>query len=182
MRLFIAIPVTDEVRAEIARIEALLRERGVDAKWVEPELLHVTLAFLGEQDEPAGRAAVRALDGVRAAPIELALGSLGAFPSIEEPRVLWAGFARGEPEMAALAQATRERLAREGVALSDEKPFNAHLTIGRPRGRGAATARAALEGVRPEPVAWRADRVALFSSVPGPGHPLYSIVAERRLS
>jgi hypothetical protein len=48
MRLFVALAISDEIRASVA---GLIRElRGLDAaaKWVRPEQLHVTLKFIGE--------------------------------------------------------------------------------------------------------------------------------------
>lgn len=44
MRLFIAIELPDDLKAALGR----LRVDVPGARWVQPEQLHLTLAFLGE--------------------------------------------------------------------------------------------------------------------------------------
>jgi 2'-5' RNA ligase len=54
MRLFIAIDINDDVRAAVAKLQQELKGRMKNQnglKWVNPELMHLTLKFLGEADE-----------------------------------------------------------------------------------------------------------------------------------
>ncbi|MFO7821334.1 MAG: 2'-5' RNA ligase family protein [Lentisphaeria bacterium] len=51
MRSFIAIPIPKAVKEYIVGVQEFLRQRGVKAKWVRPESSHLTLLFLGEQDQ-----------------------------------------------------------------------------------------------------------------------------------
>ena len=51
MRLFIAIDINDDVRAAVAKLQQELKGRMKNQnglKWVNPELMHLTLKFLGE--------------------------------------------------------------------------------------------------------------------------------------
>ena len=53
MRLFIALPVTAELRQTLADAQAALRRQGVRGRFTAPENQHMTLAFLGNADDPA---------------------------------------------------------------------------------------------------------------------------------
>ena len=52
MRLFIAIDIDDDIRAEIGKVQQKLMRRisagGSAIKWVDPELMHLTLKFAGD--------------------------------------------------------------------------------------------------------------------------------------
>src|SRR4030042_5929587 len=54
MRLFIAIDINDDVRKAVAKLQQDIKSRLRNQnglKWVNPELMHLTLKFLGEADE-----------------------------------------------------------------------------------------------------------------------------------
>ncbi len=54
MRLFVALDLDDAIRNRIARFLDGVRAFAPDARWVQPESLHITLKFIGEQSEEAG--------------------------------------------------------------------------------------------------------------------------------
>jgi len=134
LRLFVAIELPAAWRRYLAaRAAELERLAPGYARWVAPELLHLTVVFLGEQP-PAQRAAIeRALRDAtaRQAPFQLALGPLGHFGGAV-PRVLWVGAHASGHGLEALHAAVGAALAAEGVAF-DRKPLVAHLTLGRAR-------------------------------------------------
>jgi 2'-5' RNA ligase len=157
-RLFIAVPVADEVRRAAARLIAELRLAGADYKWVEPGNLHLTLRFFGAT--PLERLAEIEVLMRRAAQrprFEVSFGVVGAFDSWDDPKVVWVGVTKGGAELGALAKACGG--AEEG------RPFSAHLTIGRRRGTtGRDRLRAAaLQSGFPE-LRQVVDRVVLFES------------------
>ncbi|MCX5686638.1 MAG: RNA 2',3'-cyclic phosphodiesterase, partial [Candidatus Omnitrophica bacterium] len=87
MRAFIAIELSDEIKAALAQIQSHLKYAGADVKWVEKDNIHLTLKFLGEIDEKKCGKVKAALDEVAksAWPFELSLKDIGAFPKIESP-------------------------------------------------------------------------------------------------
>ena len=89
MRAFLAIELSPECRAWIARGLDALRERNPAVRWVDPANLHVTLHFFGEipDSEAPGIAAAlgRATEGH--APFPMALGRPGSFGG-RVPRVV----------------------------------------------------------------------------------------------
>src|SRR5438046_402500 len=84
VRLFFAILLPEEVREELSRVQAEIREaigrEGV--RWEDPRKFHITLRFLGEiaeaQVEEIKEAGREAAQGC--APFTLGLDALGAFP------------------------------------------------------------------------------------------------------
>jgi 2'-5' RNA ligase len=51
IRSFIALELSDEVRANLMQLLTALRQMPAPVKWVEAENLHLTLKFLGEVPE-----------------------------------------------------------------------------------------------------------------------------------
>jgi len=150
MRLFVAVDIPDEMRAEISRACALLRSIAADARWVRPESLHLTVKFIGEQPEERVDA-IRAALAATAKPVAFHVGlhGLNFFPDKRHPRVL-ATFVqeeKGQAQMAELATQVDLQLAPLKIA-REERAYRGHLTLARldPRGRHGAL-EAALAGM-----------------------------------
>lgn len=140
----------------LARALAALSASGADARWSDDRTFHVTAAFLGETAAdrvPALRAAMAAAQADSPPPAEAAFDTLGAFPSFDAPRVVWAGVGRGAGDMAAAQRALARRL-RDAVFPVEERPFLPHTTLGRLR--TARGREALLAAARPwrSPAAW----------------------------
>lgn len=170
-RLFIALPVDEAVRSAAARLIAGLEKTGADYKWVEPRNLHLTLRFFGEtplERIPELEALLKS--AARRPPFELVFSGLGAFPSWDEPRVVWLGVSQGDRELAELAAALG--------AGEEGRPFAAHLTLGRRRGRsGIEKLKEAVVAGVPE-LRQQAARIALFDSRPTSAGPVYAVRKE----
>jgi len=163
VRAFLAVPLPESARACAG--EAIETLRGAvpdDVRWTPPENQHLTLKFLGEIQEDRVDALVERASAKLAgiAPVELALGGFGAFPSAREARVLWLGVSRGAGVLAKLARRL-DSAARVVGAERERRPFAAHLTLGRLR----APARVEIERLpAPNAVAWTASEVVLYES------------------
>ena len=134
MRLFLAVEISDTVRAAAAEAADALRHRiDVDARWISPGNLHITLWFFGEVADAQVRALTSALDTpLPVAPFEIELGGLGAFPPKGPPRVLWLGVRSGHDRLAALHRELAARLSVLGFE-PERRGFSAHLTLARVR-------------------------------------------------
>jgi len=64
MRVFIAIELPPEIKASLAQLQNQLKTSGADAKWVEPQNIHLTLKFLGEIEEQKLAQIVSIIEGV----------------------------------------------------------------------------------------------------------------------
>jgi 2'-5' RNA ligase len=186
LRCFVAIDLSPEVRAAVARAQLRIRKAapGADVRWSDPEQFHLTLKFLGAVPEERVPAVSSALEPVAAtaAPIALGAAALGAFPSLRRPRVLWAGLTAGVAELAALAASVDGAVAALGFP-REARPFSAHLTIGRvrsPRGGGALAA--AVEGAGAAAFgSWTASELVLYESRLRPAGALHVPVTRHRL-
>lgn len=177
MRLFFAAPLEPAARARVAGLVDALARTGADYKWVEPQNLHLTLAFLGETPEdrlPALKEALAAAARGRAA-FSLVFDRIGAFDSLKRPRVLWLGASVGAEALAEIAQP---------LIPPDEaaRPFKTHLTLGRQRSprslRRLQDEIAALKSIRIE---GRIDRILLLRSALSSKGPTYEELACARL-
>ncbi|WP_165865560.1 RNA 2',3'-cyclic phosphodiesterase [Vallicoccus soli] len=163
MRLFVALVPPAAVVAQVRAGTAAARAAAPGLRWVPPDRLHLTLAFLGEVPDDRVPELTAAL--ARAcAPLprpRLALHSAGRFGG----RVLWAGVQGATADLERLAAACGAAAARCGVPLED-RPYRAHLTLARAREPyDLAPLVALLDGLRAGP--WTARSATLVRSRPG---------------
>jgi 2'-5' RNA ligase len=90
-RLFVALPIPDDLRTEIGRTRRTIERELPEAAWVRPPNQHLTLKFLGDTDDDRERELVEALGTVASAPIPIRLAGGGFFPPGRSPRVAWLG-------------------------------------------------------------------------------------------
>lgn len=169
MRLFFALPLPDELKTRLAAFQQRSKGLGLPASWPDPQGLHLTLAFLGEQDETCVplllEVARRAVASHEA--FTLRTSTLGGFPSDRRARILWLGVEQ-EPRLDVLCARLRQGLREVGQAF-DEKPFRAHLTLARFK----AAVDIGLLGGAPEPCPFAVRELALLQSVTTPAGSRY---------
>lgn len=172
MRLFVGVELDEEVRAACAAAARAAEERlrGAGApsiRWIPPENLHITLAFLGHLAESRTASIVGALGGQWAAEeFPFALAGAGAFPPSGPPRTLWVGVRQGSDRLGELYGVVAERLSGVGIE-PERRPYHPHITIGRVTHANRATARkvrAVLEAVRVANASGRVRSLTLFES------------------
>lgn len=135
LRLFIAVDPPADTRRHAAGIIDRLRRCAAPVTWVDPQRLHLTLHFLGD-DVPRGALPdlCAALDAAATAcpPIDVVFAGVGAFPDLARPRVIWLDLQRGAEPLGRLHAALAARLRSLGHHV-EERPFRPHLTLGRLR-------------------------------------------------
>ena len=182
MRLFVAVDLPDAVRDAARDTAATLRERlrrsrvRLDARWVDPANMHLTVRFIGHVPDDRASLLIEGLRSpVPAAPFELRLAGGGAFPPRGAPRVFWIGVPRGLEFLRGLHEEFNRRVAPFGYAPED-RPFSAHLTLARvkdvARGDGPR-ARAIVEQLDIDLGAFPVSAAALFQSRLSPHGPTY---------
>jgi len=180
MRLFLAINLPAAVRDRIFQDAEPLRAASAAVKWIAAPSLHVTLKFLGEQDESRVEDIQRAVSGAVSmhAPFNVETTEFGAFPNFHRPRVVWLGMT-AETRLRALAGDIDRALAPLGFA-PEARAFQAHVTLGRVRGEMRlpdAKALAQAAALRLTRRAFPVRTVDLMRSELGPGGSRYSVVA-----
>ena len=134
MRAFIAIDLSDDVRAAIEEAQTRLKQTpvGVKISWTKVANLHLTLQFLGDVEEVVVDKLTPALRLVATQyqPFEVTVRSAGAFPDERRPRVVWVGCDDAGKRLPALAQAVHSAMQPFGFT-PEHREFSAHLTLGR---------------------------------------------------
>jgi len=188
MRTFIAIELSQEIKDKLSELQDLLKKAGADVKWIEPENIHLTLKFLGEIDEGKSIKITGAIEDTakKSRQFQMSLGSLGAFPRIEFPRIVWVGIDKGDKETAVLARELEERIEELGIS-KEERPFSSHITIGRVKGTlnkdGLANNLKELENYfSGRNIEFDVTKITLFKSTLGPGGPVYAALKEVKLT
>jgi RNA 2',3'-cyclic 3'-phosphodiesterase len=146
---------------------------------------HITLRFLGEVAPERNELLTARLATVarNVAPFGLRLEGVGAFPTPENPRVVWVGATQGQEELTELARRVRESLEPEFGPERDR--FVPHLTLFRVRSaRDREAALELLAGRRPAPPPreLRVEEMLLKESVLGPGGADHRTIARFRLA
>ena len=126
VRAFIAVEPSAEIRNEISAAGQNLRGAG-RLSFVSPNLMHITLKFLGEVPESQIQKIAASLDDISATPYTL--HSLGISTFGRPPRVIKAEVHDGGAT-ASLAADVESRMAKLGFK-REEKPFSPHITIAR---------------------------------------------------
>ena len=120
MRLFVAIQLSDEIKKTIMGILHDLKQKGVKGNYVPAQNLHLTLAFIGETDDPG--AVKEALKNVSFKPFKLSLSDMGTFGNL-----LWTGM-KGNQGLSAAVKSVRDALDAAGIEY-DRKEFKPHITL-----------------------------------------------------
>lgn len=133
-RCFVAVAPDDGLRTGLADAMAgwSADPRADGLRWVEPDALHLTLAFLGDVEPervPALEASIAAL-AARHRAVVVPTGRLGAFSRPGSARVLWYGVGDDGGAIAALAGDLAAALG-----LDVDGPFRPHVTLARARHR-----------------------------------------------
>ncbi|MEW5937139.1 MAG: RNA 2',3'-cyclic phosphodiesterase [Candidatus Thermoplasmatota archaeon] len=112
-----------------------LKRTKVRMKLVEADNIHMTLKFLGDVDERKNErileAMHRAVEGFQA--FEMTLKGAGAFPGMNNIRVVWIG-AEGAEALSEIAARLNSYLKKVGFP-PEERGFTPHITIARVKDR-----------------------------------------------
>lgn len=125
MRLFIAIPLPEDVKQQLQDLQQPID--GV--RWQNKAQMHLTLKFLGDTPGEQFQELIPTLEEVEAEPFSITLKEFGYFPKGKYPRVLWAGVEENNTLME-LQQKVEKACSVVGFE-QENRPFTPHVTIGR---------------------------------------------------
>lgn len=133
IRAFIAIDLSPEIRRMLEQVTRQLKDQlaGVPIRWVPAENIHLTLMFLGDVSVKNLEILTKVLQNEVSShhSFEFSVGGLGAFPNTRHARVLWVGV-EAPAELLSIQRGIETAVSRLGYARED-RPFSAHLTLGR---------------------------------------------------
>lgn len=132
IRSFLAFELPGDIGKEVKRISTEIRKTDLNAGWVKPENIHLTVVFIGTVDENDIKRIIQAVDKTadKYGPFEISLKGAGLFPNIKRPKVMWLGLDCDIRALGNLRDDLQKRLEPFGVE-PEKRPFRPHLTIGR---------------------------------------------------
>ena len=140
MRCFIAVEIEDRsTLMNILKFKRELELLDLDAKFVEDENVHITIRFLGEIGLATVEGVKKILQdlGKVFSKFEMEIKGFGAFPSLNNPRVLWIGVGEGSEHLYNVRRYIDAELTKKGFADIHKDPheFHPHITIARIKSR-----------------------------------------------
>ncbi len=181
IRVFIAVPISEELRTVLEAIQRRLREAGGPVGWVRPDLFHITLRFLGDIDEGkvAGLSAMLDEAASSIPPGNVECVGIGTFGTRYGPSVIWAGCSDPDGTLGRLFEAVESGL--DGLGFPEERRvFHPHITLGRVRRRRGAPRElvpltSAIDSHRSAALGgFRAEAILLVQSRLSPGGAIYT--------
>ena len=142
MRLFIGIPLAEEVIDALERLSRSLRSTNDGLRWSSPETWHITLQFLGETSVERCGCLVRRLGAIKSPAVPVWLHGTGFF---DRAGVFFAGV-NVSPELRQLEKLIIAATSQCGVA-AEERPYHPHVTLARAKGDGKGGALRKLKDV-----------------------------------
>jgi RNA 2',3'-cyclic 3'-phosphodiesterase len=132
VRTFVAIPLPDQCRDMLGKLQQKLRATDADASWVAVSSIHLTLKFLGEIEPAIVPDMARAFRDIAKPLRELTLRvyGLGCFPNPKNPRVIWSAVSGDTDALSKIQIGVENACVGFGFA-AEERPFSPHLTLGR---------------------------------------------------
>lgn len=126
MRTFIAIPLPEEVKQELVRVQnELLLNQKDNFKAAKAKEFHLTLKFLGEINEHKIEKIKGSLSKVNFESFNISLSRIGVFPSENYIRVIWVGL---DPKDK-INELQKEIDGKLGDLFKKDNRFHAHLTL-----------------------------------------------------
>jgi 2'-5' RNA ligase len=182
-RTFIALEIKEIIKELLAEVQQKIGSEIGGIKWVKPNNLYLTLKFLGptceDKIEDISDILINAAGNLNS--FNISVSGLGAFPSSNNPKVIWAGL-RADDVLYNIQKDIDISLESLGFA-KGKRPFSPHLTIGRLRdGRAKKQLKDVFEQIRTEPGSFEADRITFYKSDLMPEGPVYSELKSIQLS
>ncbi|GCE20440.1 RNA 2',3'-cyclic phosphodiesterase [Dictyobacter kobayashii] len=117
-------------------------------RWVDPQGIHLTLAFLGELDDErlASASAAAQKASQLCTPFSYSLTQPGIFGSPRQPRVLWMGIEEVSGSLKRLHRLLQQELEQSDFE-TETRPFSPHLTLARGKAPLNATEQATLQKI-----------------------------------
>jgi len=186
VRTFVAVEISEAVRAAAAKVIGRLAKCNASIRWVEPENMHLTLKFLGEVEAVELPDVCRAVEEAAAevTGFTFDVAGVGAFPKVERPRTIWLGVTEGAEKLAELQERLEKGLKKLGYP-PDNRRFSPHLTLGRVKHAGPELAEVSelIRSLADQPAGTtEVDELAVFSSELTREGPIYQALSHAGLA
>lgn len=137
MRLFISVNLNQETKEKLFSVQSELKEKisqkyPYSVKWENKDNFHLTLLFLGEVDNGSSEEIISSLGKIKVKNTDEIIirgKSLNAFPSLNNPRVLFVDLFDENKLIEKLYLKIADSM--EMLGFRPDKKFHNHITLGR---------------------------------------------------
>lgn len=182
MRFFIALEIPKENLASFQAIQRDLQTLIPQLRLTALDKIHLTLAFLGEQDKVLKDDLTDIIKSAakNVLSFTISLESLGGFPNIHHPQVIWIGVKGDVDKIFFIREKIKDGLENLDLP-ADERRFIPHITIAKLNNHIQITGELeeALEKIMDQsfdPI--RISSIKLFESVPSNGFHKHNTLAK----
>ncbi len=180
-RIFVALDLSKKARAEIQKIQNELKRlnQKVHLRWVDPDIYHLTLLFIGHIDEWQLRqvtAALKLIAGKFQA-LKFRLGHLDAFPDKSKPAMIHITVESESKKADRLYNNAANELIKLRI-INNIKPWRPHVTLARNKNKKA------VQGFRTidvQKVTWKSGNINVFESRLRADGPQYILLDQIKL-
>ncbi|MBI2019618.1 RNA 2',3'-cyclic phosphodiesterase [Candidatus Daviesbacteria bacterium] len=130
MRFFIALEIPNENKPEFQAIQQKLSILIPQARRMDTEKIHLTLAFIGEQPDELKDKLIQVIQNAvkEISPFEITPAYIDGFPTLHNPRVLWVGVKGDIDKLFLVAERIKDELSYLNLPV-DERRFTPHISI-----------------------------------------------------
>ncbi|MFC1787118.1 RNA 2',3'-cyclic phosphodiesterase [Halobacteriota archaeon] len=125
IRTFIAVDLSSEIREKIKGIHRQFANYAL--RLVDPELIHITIKFIGDVSKEKISPITDALSRIHCAPFDIDIEGIGVFPNMDYIRVIWVS---SKGDFRELHQEVEAAMKPLGFP-PDNRKFTAHATLAR---------------------------------------------------
>lgn len=184
MRFFISLEIPQNSQQEIAMMQNKLLQIVPNLKPTDPDKLHLTIAFVGEQPdelkEPLIEVLNHSVEGI--GPFSVTPAYVDGFPNLHHAHVLWVGVKGDIDKLFRVRERVKDGL--ESLKLdTDDRRFIPHIALGKVSKfnltPGQELEIEKLEQIQFDPI--RVDSIKLFESISNQGFHEHNTLAEIKL-
>jgi 2'-5' RNA ligase len=120
MRLFIALPLPQSLKETLVQWQNEQKEKGAAGRMIDEDMMHITLAFLGESHQAKKIEAI--LASIPFDPFDIELEGISHFKELYYAKI------KESPALEQYVQTLRLALKENGIVY-DAKAFKPHITL-----------------------------------------------------
>lgn len=185
MRFFIALEIPEENKAQFQAIQDKLHKLIPQARLTDLEKVHLTLAFIGEQEDELKDRFIQIIQAATSgvSSFEVTPAYIDGFPNLHKPTNFWIGVKGDIDKILLIREGVKDGLNKLGI-ITDERRFIPHITIAKLNnhlkvGRDLEVDLQKIMTIPFDPI--KITAIKLFESIPSDGFHKHNTLAEIKL-
>ena len=126
--VFLAVPLTDDVRHSIADHVRPIRDKMRSFAWLHPTRWQIVIKRFGDMERDEAEVLGNCIQTAVSGPIPVEFRGMGATPDMREAQSLWVGIRDTKSGLKLLHRAVNDATAALGYELEDKR-FRPHLPV-----------------------------------------------------